>query len=244
MYSQKFTKTAGVSAPGPSALGSSNNPRVNGSNQYQRQQQQQQQPFPNGSGAGCGNGSNGPIKSPPPAELQRRASLVKPTWASISPGQVPSTTFDELVNSANNAGLALQDDGGANGSGSAVADGDTQSELGMLSNKLLNKNGLSQRQKKREVELYDIFGKVGGISVAVLLNTANLITRLKGILHDGGAGNLWNARTGAEHQVGHCRKVHSQNRARLLFRSKWGAGIGSSSYTHIVREEWDLQPDD
>lgn len=115
----------------------------------------------NGGGAGAS-----PMRSPPPAELQRRESLVKPTWANISPGQVPSSTFDELVSSANNnghhdrGGGGVGNGGGSGGTGFGFQEGETQSELGMLSNKLLAKNGLNQRQKRREVELYDIFGKV------------------------------------------------------------------------------------
>lgn len=171
MYNQKYAATT------KNAVGSNNNsqPRTNGTtasvsgsttNQYLHNRQQSQ----NGGGGGgqplTSSSVPGPMRSPPPAELQRRESLVKPTWANISPGQVPSTTFDELVNSAKNNGAGAQphlDGYGGNGgglNGGAVAEGDTQSELGMLSSKLLAKNGLNQRQKKREVELYDLFGKV------------------------------------------------------------------------------------
>lgn len=143
-----------------------NRSSVRGSSSSSSSHEQQSQ-----NGVGHGNGNTGPMRSPPPTELQRRESLVKPTWANISPGQVPSTTFDELVNNAINSGNAsMQQDSGGNGAGTNnVAEGDTQSELGMLSNKLLAKNGLNQRQKKREVELYDIFGKVGTRSEGVAI---------------------------------------------------------------------------
>lgn len=184
MYNQKYTTTTKVTAGsnnnsqartngsgGGSALGAvggSSSSSSTATNQYLQSRQQQ---LHNGAttvvygtglnGAGAPSTSpGGPMRSPPPAELQRRESLVKPTWANISPGQVPSTTFDELVNSANGA-AALHQDLKEGYGGSAVVESDTQqSELGMLSNKLLAKNGLNQRQKKREVELFDIFGKV------------------------------------------------------------------------------------
>lgn len=175
MYNQKYntaTKAAGV----PTGSNHNSQSRVNGAsmsgsgsttNQYVQNNRQQMH---SGSGAGgFGNGSNnggaaGPLRSPPPAELQRRESLVKPTWANISPGQVPSSAFDELVNSANNGAQDIDGygngGGGVGGGTTGQVEGEPQSELGMLSNKLLAKNGLNQRQKKREVELYDIFGKV------------------------------------------------------------------------------------
>lgn len=115
-------------------------------------------------------------KSPPPVELQRRESLVKPTWASINPGQMPTSTLDELVsntiNNNNNNTNHANDNGpgnsvlaGNNGGGighelDPTNNGEHGSELGMLTSKLLAKNGSGQTQKKREVELYDIFGKV------------------------------------------------------------------------------------
>lgn len=175
MYNQKYTTTTtSKPAAGTNNTAAQHQSRNNGTssgatNQYLNNRStvrgssaHEKQVLQNGGSGGHGNGSNGgtnggssgPMRSPPPAELQRRESLVKPTWANISPGQVPSTTFDELVNNAINTGSAVQQDVGAGMIGGTV--GETQSELGML----MAKNGLNQRQKKREVEMYDIFGKV------------------------------------------------------------------------------------
>lgn len=170
MYHQKYTVTTsgGGGAPGTRQNGAATNQFGNSRSAPNRTNHSSfdgaQQPFQSnskasgyGNGGGANGGSASPMRSPPPAELQRRESLVKPTWANISPGQVPSSTFDELVSSAHNNG---QHDGGGGGPQNGYAEGEPQSELGMLSNKLLAKNGLNQRQKRREVELYDIFGKV------------------------------------------------------------------------------------
>lgn len=109
---------------------------------------------------GYNNGVDEMRSTPIPA-LQRRESLVKPTWANISPGQVPPSTLDDLVSSSNNGSSSSSNGAGGNNTASNnVPNTNPNSELGMLSNKLLAKNG-SQKQKKREVELYDIFGKVG-----------------------------------------------------------------------------------
>lgn len=195
MFPQKYTTTTATGTAGTNGAqprttnGSSTNQYLNNRasvrsnhSSYESTQQQQQLQLHNnnnnngihtnngggyGNVAGAGAGAS-PMRSPPPAELQRRESLVKPTWANISPGQVPSSTFDELVSSANNNGHHDRGGGGGGfgngGSGGTggfgFPEGETQSELGMLSNKLLAKNGLNQRQKRREVELYDIFGKV------------------------------------------------------------------------------------
>lgn len=128
------TKSPIATAKSPVAAAGANNGSSGNhtTNQYARDRQMGPTENSNGSGRN------------PPAELQRRESLVKPTWANIS--QVPSLRFDELV---------MQQEVVDRG---CVVQGDTTSELGMLSNKLLSKNGMSQ--KRREVELYDIFGKV------------------------------------------------------------------------------------
>lgn len=173
-----YNPTNPSTATAKPAAGSNNNSPRNSStlsasgntNQFHQNRQQLHNGASSSTMGGYLNGTNsegmsaatGPMRSPPPTELQRRESLVKPTWANISPGQVPSTTFDELVSNAkNNGGAGAQRELEAvYGGVGSVADGDAQSELGMLSNKLLAKNGLNHRQKKREVELYDIFGKV------------------------------------------------------------------------------------
>lgn len=176
MYNQKYTTTTtSKPAAGTNNSAAQHQSRINGTssgatNQYLNNRSTvrgssassaYEKQLQNGGSGGHGNGSggtnggsSGPMRSPPPAELQRRESLVKPTWANISPGQVPSTTFDELVNNAINTGSAMQQDVGGGMIGGT--EGETQSELGML----MAKNGLNQRQKKREVEMYDIFGKV------------------------------------------------------------------------------------
>ncbi|XP_055707785.1 ras-related protein Rab-37 isoform X1 [Phlebotomus papatasi] len=90
-----------------------------------------------------------PPRSPRPQEVQRRESLVKPTWQNVNPGQVSPSTLNATF---------------AAGMGDGVGFG-TQNQpplevANMNNNAITSGKQPSIQQQRREVELYDIFSKV------------------------------------------------------------------------------------
>ncbi|XP_059615313.1 ras-related protein Rab-37 isoform X2 [Phlebotomus argentipes] len=84
-------------------------------------------------------------RSPRPPEVQRRESLVKPTWVNVNPGQVSPSTLDATFAAGvgDSAGILCHSPSEANVNNNAITSG-KQASL----------------QQRREVELYDIFAKV------------------------------------------------------------------------------------
>lgn len=105
----------------------------------------------------------GPPGSP---ALKRRESLVKPTWHNVCPGEVPADTLEKLNKLSNGERHQLQqlnqhdailmgDDAAANGS-NGNSNGAGTAGGGTVSGPMVGKTGIPRKQ----VELYDIFGKV------------------------------------------------------------------------------------
>lgn len=101
--------------------------------------------------------------------MQRRESLVKPTWHNVCPGEVPADTLEKLnkltngerhqlhqLNSNQHDGAPLNDDttnanGGNGGGGSGAGSANANPVAG---------GKAAAGHQRRQVELYDIFGKV------------------------------------------------------------------------------------
>lgn len=88
------------------------------------------------------------------ASLQRRESLVKPTWHNVCPGQVPADTLEKLNKMSNGTHDFGKMTIASNDGQQTIAGGggNNNVQIGCNSPKLLN--------QKRQVELFDIFGKV------------------------------------------------------------------------------------
>lgn len=85
-------------------------------------------------------------------QQQRRESLVKPTWHNVIPGQVPPATLEKLNK------LGSEDDNLT--SNNDILNSSTSGKLTSgISNNQINTNKLVGNQR-RQVELFDIFGKV------------------------------------------------------------------------------------
>lgn len=98
--------------------------------------------------------------------MQRRESLVKPTWHNVCPGEVPADTLEKLnkltngerhqlhqLNSNQHDGAPLNDDT-ANANGANGGSGGANNN-----NPAIGGQSIGAHQR-RQVELYDIFGKV------------------------------------------------------------------------------------
>lgn len=102
-------------------------------------------------------------QSTPP--LQRRESLVKPTWHNVCPGQVPHDTLEKLNKLSSNEQRQYQQlnqyDVALSGSGAGTSssfDGNSLVNIGSNSNNQIVSKVVGKQ--RRQVELYDIFGKV------------------------------------------------------------------------------------
>lgn len=91
-----------------------------------------------------------------PASLQRRESLVKPTWHNVCPGDVPPDTLEKLNKLSNGERHQLNQLNQYEGA-QKEDDASTAIQIGGNNNSPLVSKVGSQR---RQVELYDIFGKV------------------------------------------------------------------------------------
>lgn len=92
-----------------------------------------------------------------PALSQRRESLVKPTWHNVCPGQVPPDTLEKLNKLTNGERHQLQQLNQHEGAQKAGSDGNGANvAAGNNNNPLVAQAGCQRRQ----VELFDIFGKV------------------------------------------------------------------------------------
>lgn len=94
-----------------------------------------------------------PPRSPRPQEVQRRESLVKPTWQNVNPGQVSPSTL--------NATFAA---GMSDGVGFGTQNQPPLEVANMNNNAITSGKQPSIQQQRREVELYDIFSKVHNIT--------------------------------------------------------------------------------
>lgn len=93
-----------------------------------------------------------------PVPMQRRESLVKPTWHNVCPGDVPADTFEKLNKLSNGERNQLNQLNQYEGSGSPKA-GDELAACGSNNNNaIVNKASIAAQ--RRQVDLYDIFGKV------------------------------------------------------------------------------------
>lgn len=83
--------------------------------------------------------------------LQRRESLVKPTWHNVCPGQVPPDTLDKLNKMGNGIHDGIGNGGGGGGSGPGnIITGNNNNQI----------HAKVSGNQRRQVELFDIFGKV------------------------------------------------------------------------------------
>lgn len=108
------------------------------------------------------NGAKGPAllqhqtSVPGSPALNRRESLVKPTWHNVCPGEVPADTLEKLNKLTNGERHQLhqlnQHDSILMGDDAAGANGNGAGAVGPL----IGKTGAARKQ----VELFDIFGKV------------------------------------------------------------------------------------
>lgn len=137
------------------------NQHQNTQNQPQQQQNRQSSP-----------------QSPQP-QLQRRESLVKPTWHNVSPGQVPHDTLDKLNKLSNGEQHQILQqytthyETTANGGCGLGASIESSTTIGRstvdVGGNVVNTTGTNNNnqivskvmgKQRRQVELFDLFGKV------------------------------------------------------------------------------------